>query len=170
MIRIEEITADQIEIYKELILKGLVEAEECFRITPKDERSEPFPTTNQTDSFTIGAFDENKLAGVASFKRDGMIRKKLRHKGILFKIYVHSEYRQRGIAKKLIQEVIDRVSLIKDIEQINLTVIPTNKHAKAIYENFGFKTYGSEEKAIKWKGKYFNEDQMKLTLQNQKIN
>lgn len=164
MIRIKEITANQIEIYKKLILKGLVESSECFRITLKDELSEPFPTVNQADSFTVGAFDKKELVGVASFKRDGLIREKLKHKGILFKIYVDSEYRQRGIAKRLIQEVIRRVNLVKDIEQINLTVIPTNKHAKAIYEGFGFKTYASEEKAIKWKGKYFNEDQMKLNL------
>lgn len=164
MIRIEEVTIDQYEIHQKLILKGLVEDEECFRITPEDALLEPFPTTDQPDSFTMGAFDKDSLIGIASFKRDGLIRKKLRHKGILFKIYVHSEYRQKGIAKKLIREVINRVSLIKDIEQINLTVIPTNKHAKAIYENFGFKTYASEEKAIKWNGKYFSEDQMKLIL------
>lgn len=164
MIRVEEINTDHHEIHQKLILKGLVEDEECFRITPEDALLEPFPTTDQPDSFTMGAFHEDNLVGIASFKRDGLIRKKLRHKGILFQIYVHSDYRQRGIAKKLIQEVINRVSQIKDIEQINLTVIPTNKHAKAIYESFGFKTYASEEKAIKWKGKYFSEDQMKLIL------
>lgn len=164
MIRIEEITTEQHEIHQKLILKGLIEDEECFRITPEDASLEPFPTIDQPDSFTMGAFHKDSLVGIASFKRDGLIRKKLRHKGILFKIYVHPDYRQIGIAKKLIQEVINRVSQIKDIEQINLTVIPTNKHAKAIYENFGFKTYASEEKAIKWKGKYFSEDQMKLIL------
>ena len=113
----------------------------------------------------MGAFDKNRLVGVASFKRDGSIRTKLRHKGILFKIYVAPEYRKKGIAKKMIEMIIERVTLIPDIEQINLTVIPTNKYAKAIYEEFGFKTFAFEEKAIKWKGKYFNEEQMKLILQ-----
>lgn len=166
MIKIKEIASTQINPYKKLILKGLVEDEECFRITPADEKLEPFPTTNQPDSFTLGAFDKHELVGVASFMRDGKNRKKLKHKGVLFKIYVDPKYRQKGIAKRLIQKIIDRVNLIKDIEQINLTVIPTNKHAKTIYEEFGFKTYASEENAIKWKEKYFNEDQMKLKLKN----
>ncbi|NQZ76866.1 MAG: GNAT family N-acetyltransferase [Ekhidna sp.] len=88
----------------------------------------------------------------------------MRHKGILFKIYVDIAHRKQGIANGLIQEVIDRVKAINDIEQINLTVIPTNLHAKALYEKFGFNTFASEEKAIKWNGVYFTEDQMKLML------
>lgn len=104
------------------------------------------------------------MIGVVSFKREGENRIRLRHKGILFKLYVDTKYRQIGIAKKLIREVINRAKQVKDIEQINLTVIPTNDHAKVIYEKFGFKTYALEEKAIKWEGRYFNEDQMKLIL------
>ena len=164
MIEIEELTDRHAEIYKQLITKGLIEDENCFRIAPEDERREAFPTTNKPDSFTLGAFHSDQLIGVASFKRNGDNRVKLRHKGTLFKILVDSAYRQRGIAKQLIQEVINRVSSIQDIEQINLTVIPTNEHAKRLYENFGFNTFATEEKAVKWKKQYFNEDQMKLIL------
>lgn len=165
-IDIDELHASQLTEYKRLILKGLVEDAACFRITPQDEESAPFPTTGQIDSFTLGAFHEQKLVGVASFKRDGAERMKLRHKGILFKIYVDAEYRQLGIAKRLIQEILARVRDIDDLEQVNLTVIPTNQHAKKLYEQFGFRTFASEEKAIKWDGKYFNEDQMKLMLKD----
>lgn len=166
-IYITELTAKHTDIYKRLILRGLKDDVDSFRIAPADEESEPFPTTGQSDSFTLGAYDKNKLIGVASFKRADENRLKLRHKGILFKIYVLEEYRQKGIAKQLIQETINRAKTIADLEQINLTVIPTNKHAKMLYEKFGFKTFASEEKAIKWKGKYFNEDQMKLMLPGQ---
>ena len=164
MIEIKEVFSSQIDIYKRLILKGLLEDEDCFRISPKDEGMEEFPTSNLSDSFTIGAFHDNELIGVASFKREGEKREKLRHKGILFKIFVASNFRKQGIAGRLIGEVINRVRLIEGIEQINLTVIPTNQHAKKLYEKFGFKTYAHEEKAVKWKGKYFDEDQMKLML------
>lgn len=155
--------------YKELILKGLKDDSDCFRITPQDEESSPFPTTGQIDNFTLGAMHNGQLVGVASFKRDGADRMKLRHKGILFKIYVDVNYRKNGIAKRLISEIINCVKRIDDIEQINLTVIPTNKHAKVLYEKFGFRTYASEEKAIKWAGKYFNEDQMKLMLIREQV-
>lgn len=163
-ITIRELTSSDTDIFKKLIIKGLKEDAECFRITPEDEGSEPFPTCNQEDSFTLGAFSGNQLVGTASFKRDGHNRVKLQHKGILFKIFVHADHRQKGIAKTLIAQVIDRVRQVKDIEQVNLTVIPTNRHAKKLYENFGFTTFASEEKAIKWEGQYFKEDQMKLML------
>ena len=165
-INIVELTSDHLETYKKLILKGLTVDADCFRITPEDEEAAPFPTTGQIDSFTLGAYHHKQLVGVASFKRDGADRMKLRHKGILFKIFVDRDYRQKGIAKQLIQGIIERSMKIDDLEQINLTVIPTNEHAKKLYEKFGFKTFASEEKAIKWQGEYFTEDQMKLMLRN----
>lgn len=164
MLEIKEVTSEKIDIYKKLITKGLIEDEDCFRIAPEDERLETFPTNNKPDNFTIGAFIHHKLIGVASFKREGNNRVKLQHKGLLFKIYVHSEYRKNGIASNLIQEVINRVKIIGDIEQINLTVIPTNTYAKKLYEKFGFETFASEKKAVKWKERYYDEDQMKLFL------
>lgn len=164
MITIKEVPSSQIDAYKVLITKGLIEDEDSFRIAPEDEQNERFPTADEADSFTIGAFDGDKLIGVASFKRDGSNRIKLQHKGLLFKIFVASSHRKQGIAKRLIQEVINRARLIQDIEQINLTVVPTNEHAKKLYEKFGFVTFASEEKAIKWQGQYFKEDQMKLML------
>ena len=164
MMEIREVFSNQIEIYKRLILQGLVDDEDCFRISPKDEEMESFPTTDLSDSFTLGVFDKNELIGVASFKREGEKREKLKHKGLLFKIYISPNYRRQGLAGKLINEVINRAKLVEGIEQINLTVIPTNQHAKKLYEKFEFKTYAHEEKAVKWKGEYFNEDQMKLML------
>ena len=163
-IEIIEIKANQNEEYKVFLKIGLLNDEENFRITPIDDLNSIFPTKDQEDSFTLGAYFENILAGVVSFSRDGTDREKLRHKGILFRMYVSNEFRGNGIAKKLISELINRVKKLKSIEQINLTVISNNENAKKLYENFGFKTFGSEKNAIKWKGKYFTEDQMNLKI------
>ena len=78
--------------------------------------------------------------------------------------YVSSEYRGRGIAKILIENVIERAKLLENMEQINLTVVNNNVNAKNIYRKFGFKTFSSEKNAFKWKGKYFDEDAMVLFL------
>ena len=163
-IKINEIKSDQNVEYKNFLTIGLINDEENFRITPLDDFNSTFPTKNKEDSFTLGAYYENILTGVVSFSRDGNDREKLRHKGILFRMYVSNEYRGKGIAKKLIVELIKRVENSKDIEQINLTVISNNDNAKKLYEKFGFETFGSERNAIKWKGKYFTEDQMTLKL------
>ncbi len=79
-------------------------------------------------------------------------------------MYVSKEFRGQGIAKKLIEVVVLRAKTIPGIEQINLTVIQNNETAKALYKKAGFVTFGSEVNAIKWKGRYFTEDQMVLHL------
>jgi ribosomal protein S18 acetylase RimI-like enzyme len=159
-----EIKSDQREKYKAFLTFGLINDEENFRISPNDDFGASFPTKDSLDSFTLGAYVDSEFAGVVSFARDGGDREKLRHKGILFRMYVSKDYRGQGVAKKLIEELIERVKLIADIEQINLTVISNNDNAKKLYEKIGFVTFGSEKNAIKWKGKYFAEDQMTLSL------
>lgn len=161
---ITEIKSEQLELYKKFLSTGLTQDEENFRISPADEVHAAFPTKDKADSFTLGAYADGELAGIVSFARDGADREKLRHKGILFRMYVANGYRGYGIGAALINELVKRVSKIDDIEQINLTVIANNAIAKNLYQKFGFETFGSEENAIKWKGKYFREDQMVLRL------
>ncbi len=163
-ITICEIKAIEIKMYKLFLAEGLINDEENFRLTTNDDLNNSFPTEDNEDSFTLGAFENKQLAGVVCFMRDGRDREKLRHKGILFRMYISNEFRGRGIAKKLIEEVILRVKKIKDIEQINLTVISNNTTAKGLYEKFGFVTFASETNAIKWKNKYFTENQMVLKI------
>lgn len=163
-IKIVEIQSHVINEYKNFLLPGLIKDEENFRITPADDLEAPFPTKDKADSFTLGVYMDDVLAGVVSFTRDGIDREKLQHKGILFRMYVDVNFRGKGIAKKLIEALLIRVKEMDDIEQINLTVVAGNATAKTIYEKFGFTTFASEQNAIKWKGKYFTEEQMVLRL------
>lgn len=160
---IEEIRSDRTAAYKCFFQAALSENEECFRISPEDELNESFPTKDKYDSFTLAAFDGNSIVGVTSFEREGANREKLRHKGLIFRMYVDTEYRKSGIGRKLVAEVLKRVEEIEDIEIIKLTVVSSNQPAKLLYKSFGFKTYGVKPQAIKWKGKYFAEEQMILT-------
>jgi ribosomal protein S18 acetylase RimI-like enzyme len=168
-IETKEIFSSQMEQYKTLLAIGLQREEESLIMTPEDHSNALFPTKDRNDSFTLGAYVENVLAGVVSFTRDGEDREKLRHKGTLFTMYVLKEFRGQGIAGELIEELIKRVKALTDIEQINLIVISNNSGAKRLYEKFGFKIYGTEQHSIKWKNKYFTEDQMVLRLVNDKI-
>lgn len=161
---IREITSEHIIRYKKFLTVGLTEDEENFRITPNDDKDAHFPTKDTADSFTLGAYFDEKLAGVVSFTREGIDREKLRHKGTLFRMYVSKNHRGNGIGKLLIEGLLFRVKTLGDIEQINLTVVANNNNAKSLYEKFGFETFGVEVNAIKWKGKYFDEEQMVLRL------
>ncbi|HTJ51286.1 MAG TPA: GNAT family N-acetyltransferase [Cyclobacteriaceae bacterium] len=163
-ITIKEILSTEIEQYKMFLAAALQHDEESLLITPNENLNAPFPTKDRNDSFTLGAYVENTLAGVVSFIRDGEDREKLQHKGIVSTMYVSKEFRGRGIAKELMEELIKRVKTISGIEQINLIVIASNVKAKQLYEKFGFQKFGTELNSIKWRDKYFSEDQMVLRL------
>ena len=157
------LTADDLPVYRAVLLPGLVADADSFRIAPPDEENAPFPTHNQPDSFTLGAYVGEQLAGIVSFQREGHDRVKIRHKGLLFRMYVSPDFRGRGIAALLIQDLLDRVRSLGDVEQINLTVVHTNP-AKRLYERFGFQSFSLEKRGIKWQGYYLDEESMALFL------
>ena len=163
-IEIKDILSSDFELYKMFLNAALESDKENLLITYKDNKNAEFPTKDRNDSFTLGAYSDNVLAGVVSFARDGEDREKLRHKGIISTMYVTKEFRGYGIAKRLLEELIKRVISIPDIEQINLIVISDNTTAKRLYEKFGFQKYGTELNSIKWEGKYLSEDLMVLRL------
>jgi len=65
----------------------------------------------------------------------------------------------------LVSEVIQRAKVLSGMEQINLTVIAANEPAKNLYTQIGFTVFSVEKNAIKYKGQYFDEEQMVLFLQ-----
>lgn len=163
---VKEIHARNVIEYKAFFLKGLVEDGANFRISPEDEKDAPFPTRGTPDSFTLGAFAGQRLAGIVSFQREGRDRAKLRHKGLLFRMYVDPQFRGQGVGQALIKALLERVAMLGDVEQINLTVVASNPVAKKLYEKFGFVAFAAEKNALKWQGHYYTEEQMVLFLES----
>ncbi len=161
---IKEIQSRDLAEYRKFLLSGLIRDGANFRISPDDEKEAPFPTLDTVDSFTLGTFEDHQLAGIVSFQREGENREKLRHKGLLFRMYVDPQFRGKGMAQLLIKALIERVERLGDIEQINLTVVSNNPVAKKLYEKFGFTSFAEEKNALKWKGHYYTEEQMVLYL------
>ncbi len=163
--KIMELTQEQSSPYKSFFLRGLTQHGDCFRISPRDESREPFPTKGTPDSFTLAAISEaDEWMGVVSFQQEGERRERLRHKGLLFRMYVAAEHGGKGVGQELLQGVIQRARALTNLEQINLTVIASNQRAKRLYERVGFTTFSVEKKAIKFGNEYFTEEQMVLFL------
>ncbi len=162
-VRLIELTENEPFNYAAFFTTGLQHHRDCFRISPADEAREAFPTHATPDSFTLGILTEDQeLAGVVSFQREGQTREKIRHKGLLFRMYVAAKHAGRGYGSQLLTELIRRVREQTDIEQINLTVVATNANAKRQYEKFGFQSFGIERNALKDNGFYYDEEQMVL--------
>lgn len=163
--RLVELTSARNYGYQDFMTEGLRKYRHCFRISPADQVNEAYPTNGLPDSFTVGFItDSDGLAGVVSFQREGHTREKIRHKGLLFRMYVAPAHAGQGLGRQLLEETIRRARLLPNLEQINLTVISTNSGAKRQYEKLGFRTFSLEKNAIKDGDTYYAEEQMVLFL------
>jgi ribosomal protein S18 acetylase RimI-like enzyme len=113
-------------------------------------------------NFTLGAFEDGKLAGMATFVRDTGVKD--RHKGRIYGVYVSTAHRGKGIGRALIGELIERVTRDSTVEQILLAVGTVQTAAKQLYSSFGFEVYGTEPRGLKVGSTYVDEDHMVLRV------
>jgi len=114
------------------------------------------------DDVTFGAFDGKTLDGIAGFRREEEVKR--RHKGIIWGMYVPQELRGKGIGKALLQAAIAYARTLPGLEQINLSVVLTDKEARHLFISQGFETYGLERHALKLHEHYFDQELMTLRL------
>ena len=148
------------EQYRELWWHAVTEHAMFFRISPEDEATKFIPTRFVADSFTVGAFAGARLLGVVSVERD--IRKKMNHKALVFRMFVHPDAAGHGVGRRLLQQVIDDMTKIKNIRYLYLTVLASNKRAIHLYSSLGFKEFAREPHAVCINGEYVDELQMAL--------
>ena len=153
-----------------LRLRALKEHPEAFgssyeeeRIRPSGEVAAPLRRpTDAPDDFTLGAFREGQLVGIASFSRE--IGQKVRHRGAVRGMYVPVEDQGRGIGRALITRAIQRARLADGLEQVGLAVATRNERARSLYASLGFETYGVEPNALIVEGQRIDEELMVLRL------
>ncbi|CAM4350108.1 GNAT family N-acetyltransferase [Paenibacillus phoenicis] len=156
-------------IYQSLRLQGLQVNPEAFGSTFEREADFTMDMVTERikpteDRFVLGAFDEHgTLAGIVTFIRESS--PKTRHKGNVFGLLVTPGMRGKGIGQALMEELLARAKRMEGLEQLNLTVVSTNDSARRLYESLGFQRYGTERRALKWDGAYFDEDYMALRLE-----
>lgn len=88
------------------------------------------------------AYFDNELVGYINFE-------KTFDEINLFKICVLEEFREYGIATKLMQKMIEFFENDKNLKSIFLEVDSANKSAIKLYEKFGFKQISSRKKYYK---------------------
>lgn len=113
-------------------------------------------------NFTLGAFDDGKLAGIATFVRETGLKE--RHKGRILGVYVTLAHRRKGIGRALIVALLERAKQDSSLEQILLAVATGQNAARQLYRECGFETYGTEPNALKVGGTDIDEDHMILRI------
>jgi ribosomal protein S18 acetylase RimI-like enzyme len=111
-------------------------------------------------NFTLGAFEQGNLVGMATFVRETGIKD--RHKGHIYGVYVAPSARRQGVAQALLNALIEKASQDSSLEQILLAVGTTQTAARQLYRSCGFESYGIEPNALKIGTTYIDEDHMIL--------
>ena len=170
---IKKLTIHNAERYRNIRLEALNNAPDSFgtmyseeAIKTVDTFRERIPTDN--NNFILGCFDLQNLIGIVAFYQESRI--KLKHKAYIRSMYVASKYRNHGIGKLLLNELIKKAKSIEEIEILLLDVVTNNLPAKQLYLSFGFQIYGTEKMAYKLNQKYFDLDFMSLQIKFQKDN
>ncbi|MFP4478074.1 MAG: N-acetyltransferase family protein [Candidatus Izemoplasmatales bacterium] len=94
-------------------------------------------------------------------------RSRIQHKAEIA-ISVLEAYWGKGVGKLLMKTLIDYAKETSFIETIYLDVVSDNTRAIKLYEKFGFKTYGINERAIKINNDYHDWLLMRLDLADDK--
>ena len=162
-LKLRRLEMPDIASYRELRLEGLKAHPEAFASSWDYEADKPVSWwAERLEKNTIlgGWVDNSPLVGVAGLRVQDAV--KLRHKGVLWGMYVRPEARGTGLAAALVQRAVEHASTL--VEEICLTVVTSNVAACRLYKAAGFKEYGLERRALKVGSEYYDEMLMALQL------
>jgi RimJ/RimL family protein N-acetyltransferase len=149
--------------YRELRLEGLRCRPEAFSSSWEDESSRSLDwfagRLEGNAVFGANSSVDPALAGVVGLHVPEAI--KLRHKGVLWGMFVQPEHQGTGLGMALVARVIEYATQV--VEEVRLTVVASNTAAIRLYTRAGFEQYGLERRALKV-GEHYH-DELLMTLQ-----
>ncbi len=140
--------------YRELMVGAYRDEKDAFTSTAAEREALPLAwwqariaVDADAAEMVFGAFAAGRLVGVAglAFER----RTRTRHKATLFGMFVEPQFRGRGIAAALVRAVLDQARATPGVEVVGLTVTATNEAALRLYEQCGFRAFGTEPLAVR---------------------
>ena len=168
--QIRRLTRDDVEAFRDLRLEGLRNNPEAFGESARDFASVSLNKIAERlhgdgdlrDGFVLGAFDHDRLIGLSClWRQTGLM---VRHKAILWGMYVVREYQGKGIGEKLVVELIKLAKTVNGLDIITLSVATVNVRARKLYERCGFIVFGTESKSLRIDGVDYEQQHMALDL------
>lgn len=166
-LEIRVLTKKDAEIYLALRVEGLKQNPEAFSSSYEDIINKEDPVEykaqilDQNENYTLGAFKGTDLIGVATLETKSFLKQE--HKAKVGSVYVSPKARGMGAGKALMQATIEKAKEL-EVEQLMLDVVVGNEGAKKLYESLGFKTFGVQERSLKYNNQYWDEEHMVLFL------
>lgn len=133
--------------FRELRLAALRECPTAFSSSYEEECDVPLEQAAERlapnqDRAVFGAFDGDRLVGTLGLYREQM--RKLRHKAVIWGVYVEPAYRGRGVARTLLERALAHAAQMPDLRKVTLGVNTANAAALALYKSAGFEPFGLE--------------------------
>lgn len=167
-VKVRRLDARDVESYREIRLEGLKDHPEAFSSSWEAEAAKPAAwwTERLESNFVFaGIIDGSPLLGVAGLRMESAA--KLRHKGVLWGMYVRPDARGTGLSMSLVRAVIEEARPL--VEEIRLTVVASNTPARRLYQAAGFEPYGLERRALKIGNVYYDEVLMAFRCGNRRL-
>lgn len=157
---VRQLRAGDAPSYRDLRLLALRSNPESFGSSFEEEAAfdEAVFARTLSDGTVFGAWSGNQLVGCLGLARRD--KRKLRHKGILWGMFVRPQMRGLGAGKQLLHAVLDHARTC--CEEVLLTVVDGNEAAIRLYRGAGFAEYGREPCALKIGDRYYHELMMRL--------
>jgi ribosomal protein S18 acetylase RimI-like enzyme len=151
---IRQLTVNDFEAWKAIRLEGVK--------LPPQSCGESFEQVQEQNS---QSFEELLKRGAAfALEKENIIKgiigtftlqpHNMRHRAVLFGLYVRPDYRESGVANALVEHVINFVKPLHT--QIHLTVTISNNPAINLYKKHGFIIYGLEPSSLKIGEDYYD--------------
>lgn len=112
-------------------------------------------------SAVFAAFEDGAMVGMAGFHAQSAPKR--RHRGLLWGVFVVAEQRGRGLARRLVEAIIDHARQHALVMEAGVTV--GNHSALALYESLGFRQIGRLPRALLVDGVFHDETLLVLDME-----
>lgn len=158
----------------EMRIQSLKEVPDAFLASPETELGQGVEFFRERvakggiENAIFAAFETNDpssrevIAGTVGIVREHHI--KAAHKAFIWGMYVQPEFRGKGVGRDLVNAAVSFARETMNVDQILLSVVVTRTEAKELYAKMGFKKWGTEPRAVRIGGEYFDEEYMTLFL------
>ena len=166
-LEIRILTPDDSEAFMRLRREALESEPFAFAASIEDDRGLDVTFVRQSLADTdwrvvIGAFTPD-LIGMVGIYRDQ--HRKASHKAHVWGMFVQPESRRSGVGGSLLSAAIRHARGMFEVSQIHLSVSETAETARRLYERHGFRSWGTEPRAISYEGRLVAEHRLVLILE-----